>query len=70
MEVFLYRCENCNSAKFFNEDHGRTFYVDQCNGCQGWSYYEKVVIRQTFDEWYTQIYKFVLEEKKDGDKKE
>jgi len=65
MEVFLYRCEVCNAAKFFDSDYGRSHYVDECNGCRGWAYYEKIVVRMIPGEHYTGM-QFVVEEKKDG----
>jgi len=42
MEVFLYKCEVCSAVKCSEQNHGRTWYT-KCAGCEGWTYYEKIV---------------------------
>lgn len=44
MQKYLYRCEVCKAVICVDEDHGRIYYVDCCGTCQGWAYYEKIVI--------------------------
>ena len=70
MEIFLYMCEVCGACMFDKQDRGSVSYANYCVGCKQGSFFKKVVIRHTFDEYYTQIYQFVLEEKKDDSKKE
>ena len=44
MEVFLYKCEVCGTARFNEQDNGRTWYAS-CVGCCGiWTYHDKIII--------------------------
>ncbi len=55
MEVYLYRCEVCKVVICVDDDRGRTYYMDCCGVCTGWSYYEKIEIRSDPTKRYTMI---------------
>jgi len=66
IEVFLYMCEDCGTCICKSKDYQSSSYNNYCAGCKQGSFFKKVVIRQTFDEYYT----FVLEEKRNDSKEE
>ena len=66
MEIFMYMCEDCGTCMFDKQDRGKSSYANYCAGCKQGSFFKKVVVRQTFDEYYT----FVLEEKRNDSKEE
>ena len=66
IEVFLYMCEDCGTCICKSKDYQSSSYNNYCAGCKQGSFFKKVVVRQTFDEYYT----FVLEEKRNDSKEE
>jgi len=66
IEVFLYMCEDCGTCICKSKDYQSSSYNNYCAVCKQGSFFKKVVIRQTFDEYYT----FVLEEKRNDSKEE
>lgn len=47
VRLWLYKCEVCGVAVFSNQDHGIAWYNDCCGICKTWTYYDKVIIRES-----------------------
>lgn len=67
-QVFLYKCNRCDTVIAVGHDRGKAFYVDKCGACNEWSDFFKIVVARK-ENGYKESEFFMEEDKKD-DKEE
>lgn len=48
IQVYLYRCEKCETVVALYGDRGDRFYMDKCETCNDWADFEKIVISSKY----------------------